>query len=199
MNAGAKELPVSYDLSKPLEDKAPYVGSVLFFKHVIFTVTLLLILPHLGWQSGHDWVSFRYHLAGRNKDFQFSFVTEYLLNLLAIFNPLLFPVFVAVWWKTRAETPVLRALNFMSAGFVLFFLSTTLRGYVQPQWEIPVAFGVIALLFLHARRGGRPRRGGKNSPRNPGRHAAHHGNRRLPRRDRGTVCRAVRVCQGDRV
>lgn len=121
-------------------------------------VTLLLILPHLGWQSGHDWVSFRYHLAGRNKDFQFSFVTEYLLNLLAIFNPLLFPVFVAVWWKTRAETPVLRALNFMSAGFVLFFLSTTLRGYVQPQWEIPVAFGVIALLFLHARRGGRPRR-----------------------------------------
>lgn len=121
-------------------------------------VTLLLILPHLGWQSGHDWVSFRYHLAGRNKDFQLSFVTEYLLNLLAIFNPLLFPVFVAVWWKTRAETPVLRALSFISAGFVLFFLSTTLRGYVQPQWEIPVAFGVIALLFLHARRGGRPRR-----------------------------------------
>ena len=111
-------------------------------------VTLLLILPHLGWQSGHDWVSFRYHLAGRNKDFQFSFVTEYLLNLLAIFNPLLFPVFVAVWWKTRAETPVLRALNFMSAGFVLFFLSTTLRGYVQPQWEIPVAFGVIALVRI---------------------------------------------------
>ena len=44
MNAAAKELPVSYDLSKPQENKEPYVGSVLFFKHVIFTVTLLLIL-----------------------------------------------------------------------------------------------------------------------------------------------------------
>ena len=44
MNAAAKELPVSYDLSKPQEDKEPYVGSVLFFKHIIFTVTLLLIL-----------------------------------------------------------------------------------------------------------------------------------------------------------
>ena len=43
MNAAAKELPVSYDLSKPQEDKEPYVGSVLFFKHVIFTVTLLLL------------------------------------------------------------------------------------------------------------------------------------------------------------
>ena len=44
MNAAAKELPVSYDLSKPQEDREPYVGSILFFKHVIFTVTLLLIL-----------------------------------------------------------------------------------------------------------------------------------------------------------
>ena len=45
MNAAAKELPVSYDLSKPQEDKEPYVGSVLFFKHVIFTVTLLILIP----------------------------------------------------------------------------------------------------------------------------------------------------------
>lgn len=44
MNAAAKELPVSYDLSKPQEDREPYVGSVLFFKHVIFTVTLLLMV-----------------------------------------------------------------------------------------------------------------------------------------------------------
>lgn len=44
MNAAAKELPASYDLSKPQEDREPYIGSVLFFKHVIFTVTLLLIL-----------------------------------------------------------------------------------------------------------------------------------------------------------
>ena len=45
MNAAAKELPVSYDLSKPQEDKEPYIGSVLFFKHVIFTVTLLILIP----------------------------------------------------------------------------------------------------------------------------------------------------------
>ena len=119
-------------------------------------VTLLLILPHLGWQSARL-VSFRYHLAGRNKDFQFSFVTEYLLNLLAIFNPLLFPVFVAVWWKTRAETPVLRALNFMSPGSSLFPVDDSARVRAASMGD-SVAFGVIALLFLHARRGSRPRR-----------------------------------------
>lgn len=110
-------------------------------------LTLVLIVPHLAWQYQHDWISFRYHLDGRTRDFEFSFVTEYLLNLLAIFNPLLFPVFLKGWWKTKGNTPALRALNCISAGFILFFLASTTRGYVQPQWEIPAAFGVIAVLY----------------------------------------------------
>ena len=40
MNAAAKELPVSYDLSKPQEDKEPYVGSVLFFKQDLLAVNV---------------------------------------------------------------------------------------------------------------------------------------------------------------
>lgn len=107
----------------------------------------LLVIPHLWWQYAHDWVSLRYHLAGRNRDFEFGFVTEYLLNLFAIFNPFLFPVFIAAWWENRAVRPVDRALSCIAAGFILFFLSSTLRGYVQPQWEIPATFGIIALLF----------------------------------------------------
>ena len=112
---------------------------------------MLMILPHLWWQYDHDWVSFRYHLDGRTRDFEFSFVTEYLLNLFAIFNPFLFPLFLVGWWRMRGETPVLRAMNCMSAGFILFFLASTTRGYVQPQWEIPATFGVIAVLFAYVR------------------------------------------------
>ncbi len=114
-------------------------------------LTLLLIAPHLLWQYEHDWVSFRYHLSGRNRDFEIGFVTEYLLNLFAIFNPFLFPVFLVAWWKTRGRRPVLRAMNCISAGFILFFLASTFRGYVQPQWEIPAAFGIVAVLFLYVR------------------------------------------------
>ncbi len=33
---------------------------------------------------------------------KYSFVTEYLLNLFAIFQPVLFPVFLKGWWKTKA-------------------------------------------------------------------------------------------------
>ncbi len=121
-------------------------------------LTLLLILPHLFWQYQHDWVSFRYHLIGRNRDFEWGFVSEYILNLFAIFNPFLFPVFLVAWWKNKAATPVLRALSCIAAGFILFFLTSTLRGYVQPQWEIPATFGIIALLFGYTRERARLRR-----------------------------------------
>ena len=55
--------------------------------YVACLLTLALIAPHLWWQYQHDWISFRYHLDGRTRDFEYSFVTEYLLNLFAIFNP----------------------------------------------------------------------------------------------------------------
>ena len=114
-------------------------------------LTLLLIFPHLRWQHQHDWVSFRYHLIGRNRDFEWSFVTEYILNIFAIFNPFLFPVFLKGWWKSHAKEPVLRAMNAISMGFILFFLASTAKGYAQPQWVIPTAFGIVAILFLYAR------------------------------------------------
>lgn len=110
-------------------------------------VALVVIAPHLYWQYNNDWVSFSYHLSGRNRDFRLSFVTEYILNLFAIFNPFLFPVALAAWWKTRSTTPVQRAVSAIGAGFILFFLASTVRGYVQPQWEIPATFCVIMLLY----------------------------------------------------
>lgn len=126
--------------------------------YVACLVAVILIIPHLWWQYAHDWVSFRYHLVGRNRDFQFNFVTEYLLNLFAIFNPFLFPLFLVAWWKNRAARPVDRALSCIAAAFILFFLSSTIRGYVQPQWEIPATFGIIALLFYYIRSSARLQR-----------------------------------------
>lgn len=61
--------------------------------YVACLLTLALIAPHLWWQYQHDWISFRYHLDGRTRDFEYSFVTEYLLNLFAIFNRSYSPYF----------------------------------------------------------------------------------------------------------
>ena len=118
-------------------------------------VTLILITPHLLWQYDHDWVSFRYHLSGRNKDFDISYVTEYLLNVVAVFNPFFFPVTVAGWIRRKGGDAGRHAMYWLVAGFLVFFLLSSIRGYVQPQWVIPIAFGIIVLLFDYARE--RPR------------------------------------------
>jgi hypothetical protein len=114
---------------------------------------LLLFLPHLWWQYTHDWVSFGYHLSGRNAwAYKPSFTFEYIALLLCIFNPL----WLYHYWRGIADSrsngvPLRNAMLWLAAGFALFFLLSTVRGSVQPQWVLPVALPLTALLF-HASR-----------------------------------------------
>ena len=121
-------------------------------------VALLLLVPHLLWQYGHDWASFAYHLSGRNSVFKPNYVFEFLANMLVVFNPFFVPLYVQAWRKTRPQTPVLRALKLLPVAFIAFFLLSSLRGYVQPQWVIVACFGLVCVLFTYARRHPRTRR-----------------------------------------
>lgn len=111
-------------------------------------LTVALYLPHFMWQYDHDWASFHYHLAGRNGYFRWNYISEFWMNLLLIFNPLYVPLYIKGWNKGRyADAPVQRALYTITAGFVTFFTLSSLRGYVQPQWVIPITFGLIMIIF----------------------------------------------------
>ena len=115
-------------------------------------VALLLLVPHFVWQYEHDWASLAYHLAGRNSVFRPGYVAEYLLNLLVVFNPFFVPLYVRSWIAVKPQNAVERALKFIPAAFIVFFLLSTLRGYVQPQWVIVAVFGLLYTLFTYARR-----------------------------------------------
>lgn len=121
-------------------------------------VAAVLLLPHLWWQYQHDWASFAYHLSGRNGAFSWSDVGDFLANMLVVFNPFFVPLYVQAWRKTKSETAVLRALRWLPVLFIGFFLLSSLRGYVQPQWVIVSVFGLIYVLFAYARRHPRTRR-----------------------------------------
>mgnify|MGYP000773427424 CR=1 FL=1 len=121
-------------------------------------VAAVLLVPHLVWQYEHDWASLAYHLAGRNSVFRPGYVAEYLLNLLVVFNPFFVPLYVRSWIAVKPQNAVERALKFIPAAFIVFFLLSTLRGYVQPQWVIVSCFGLVCVLFAYARRHPRTRR-----------------------------------------
>ena len=121
-------------------------------------VALLLLVPHLVWQYEHDWASFAYHLSGRNSVFRPGYVVEFLANVLVGFNPFFVPLYVQAWRKVKPQTPVGRALKFLPVAFIVFFMLSSLRGYVQPQWVIVSCFGLVCVLFAYARRHPRTRR-----------------------------------------
>ena len=121
-------------------------------------VALLLLLPHLVWQYEHDWASFAYHLSGRNSVFRPGYVVEFLANVLVVFNPFFVPLYVQAWRKVKPQTPVGRALKLLPVAFIVFFMLSSLRGYVQPQWVIVSCFGLVCVLFAYARRHPRTRR-----------------------------------------
>ena len=121
-------------------------------------VALLLLVPHLVWQYEHDWASFAYHLSGRNSVFKPGYVVEFLGNMLVVFNPFFVPLYVQAWRKVKPQTTVGRALKLLPVAFIGFFLLSSLRGYVQPQWVIVSCFGLVYVLFDYARRHPRTRR-----------------------------------------
>lgn len=121
-------------------------------------VTALLLVPHLLWQYDHDWASFAYHLAGRNATFRANYPVEFLLNMLVVFNPFFVPLYVKAWRAAKPQTALGRALKLLPPAFIGFFLLSSLRGYVQPQWVIVATFGLLWTLFDYARRHPRTRR-----------------------------------------
>ena len=121
-------------------------------------VALLLFVPHLLWQYDNDWASFAYHLSGRNSVFKPGYVVEFLGNMLVVFNPFFVPLYVQAWRKVKPQTTVGRALKLLPVAFIGFFLLSSLRGYVQPQWVIVSCFGLVYVLFDYARRHPRTRR-----------------------------------------
>ena len=121
-------------------------------------VALLLLVPHLVWQYEHDWASFAYHLSGRNSVFRPGYVVEFLANVLVVFNPFFVPLYVQAWRKVKPQTPVGRALKLLPVAIIDFFMHSSQRGYVQPQWVIVSCFGLVCVLFAYARRHPRTRR-----------------------------------------
>lgn len=99
----------------------------------------LLFLPHLWWQYAHDFPSFRYHLKGRDDPYRFEFTYMYVVNQLLVFSPLLFPLFVRALFSSRS----CRTCLGLVAGFWIFFLWTTTKGHVEPQWTAVLSFPLV--------------------------------------------------------
>ncbi len=120
--------------------------------YLVAILASVLFLPHFLWQYNHDFVSFNYHLVQRNNQFEFNYVIEYIGNFIGTYNPFLtIPFLVALCRRSPfVKNPIERMLRVTSIVFLLFFLYSTSRGNVQPQWLLPVIFPVIYMMCRSA-------------------------------------------------
>ena len=134
-------------------------------------LALALLMPHILWQVNNDFPSFKYHLAGRNEAFRWSYFLEYLPNQLLIFNPFTFGAVVYVLIKSKKTSlPPIdsfqrtslprndmygklvfeRGLRFILIGFFFFFWLMAFRGHVEPHWTIVCVIPVVVLVYRKA-------------------------------------------------
>lgn len=110
-------------------------------------LALFLFIPHIYWQVENDFPSFRYHLVDRVSGLNPENIPEYLGNLVAIQNPVILVLAIWLTIKIRAKNEFERALRFIFYGFMIFFLFSSLRYRVQPQWTSLMAIPVIIIVF----------------------------------------------------
>ncbi len=111
----------------------------------------LLFLPHLWWQYAHDFPSFRYHLQGRDDPYEFKHTTNYLLNQFLIFSPFFFPLILRALARIPFRQGLERSFPWLVYGFWGFFLYTTLKGHVEPQWTAVLSLVFVLILFRQSR------------------------------------------------
>ncbi len=107
---------------------------------------LLLFLPHLYWQYQHNWISFRYHLFESNVNpYKFSYTTDYILGQLLLAGPIAGFILWPSGFLYRTKNALEKAMKFVAVGFVVFFLLSTLKGKVEPNWTSPAIIPVMVL------------------------------------------------------
>ncbi len=121
-------------------------------------VGILLFSPHLFWQFHNNFPTFSYHLSERVSTFEWSYVPEYFLNTFLLFNPLiwfiLLPILSNFIVKKDKKTEsywgggnlIGLASVWVILGFFIFFLYSTRRGHVQPQWSVLISLPIILIL-----------------------------------------------------
>ncbi|QMU64876.1 MAG: hypothetical protein GKR88_11635 [Flavobacteriaceae bacterium] len=110
-------------------------------------ITIILFFPHLHWQYVHDFPSIRYHLYERVSatSYKLEYTLLHFVNAIIIVG-FTFPIIYKAFFKGFGKKGLFyKSLNYIIAGFFLFFFLSSYRGHVQAQWLAPM---ILPLLFI---------------------------------------------------
>lgn len=117
------------------------------FWGIVF-LSVILYIPHILWQVNHGYPSVNYHLFEQSSDhYNFSQTSTYFPGQLLMAGPFIGWFLFYNAFATRIKDAFIRGLMVNGIGTFIFFLISSLKGEVQPQWTL-IAFAPLALLAL---------------------------------------------------
>ena len=115
---------------------------------VIVCLSVILFIPHILWQVNHGYPSVNYHLFEQSTyHYSFSQTWTYFPGQLLMAGPVIGIFLFYYGFKVRIKDAFIRTLIVNSLFTFLFFLSSSFKGEVQPQWTL-IAFAPLVLLVL---------------------------------------------------
>jgi len=115
---------------------------------VIAGLAVILYIPHILWQIDHGYPSVNYHLYEQSTyHYQFSQTSTYFPGQLLMAGPIIGVFLFYYGFKARIKDTFIRALIVNAIFTFLFFLTSSFKGEVQPQWTL-IAFAPLVLLAL---------------------------------------------------
>lgn len=124
----------------------------------IVLLATVLYLPHLLWQAQHGYPSVNYHLFERSSDhYDYTNTFSYFPGQLLMAGPLIGWFLFYKAFAIRVKDAFIRTLLINCVGTLIFFLISSSKGEVQPQWTF-VLFAPLVMLALISfkQSGGRP-------------------------------------------
>lgn len=120
-----------------------------YFYLAIF-LAFLIFLPHLIWEFNHNFISFKYHLIGRNDPFKSKYFFEYLTTQIGVIG--IGIMFIPFVFKPTNQFE--KSLKFITIGTFIFFALCSVKGYVHMHWTsialVPII--LISSKFYYARK-----------------------------------------------
>ncbi|MFI5160117.1 MAG: ArnT family glycosyltransferase [Sphingobacteriales bacterium] len=115
---------------------------------LIVVLSIVLFIPHILWQANHGYPSVNYHLFEQSTShYEFSQTWTYFPGQVLMAGPLIGWFLFYKAFTIKVKDAFIRCLLVNGIGTFLFFLISSFRGEVQPQWTM-IAFAPLLLLTL---------------------------------------------------
>ncbi|WP_428328763.1 ArnT family glycosyltransferase [Mucilaginibacter sp.] len=112
----------------------------------IVVLAVALYVPHILWQANHGYPSINYHLFERSADtYSFSNTFSYIPGQLLMAGPLVGWFLFCKAFTIKIKDAFIRCLLVNCVGTFIFFLISSVKGEVQPQWTF-ILFAPLVML-----------------------------------------------------